>query len=359
MRFYDALQLDPAVLKAKIRTSESAGERRRLWIAMAMRSLLIVMFAILCISPAANVFGAENNPMAVALFCILLGVRFVDFNYCIKDSMINLAIIFLLLLFAPVVADYVHPLLAVFIHFAAFFAILIMGADRPEFGNGGLFGFAYVFLTGNPVTGALFWKRFALTGIGYLICGAIFLAKHRNKNRNIPFRQIISRFDMSTEKSRWQLRMALGVSLVLTLGNCLQIQRFMWIGFACAALLSTYPYSVSIKQRYIHRVAGVVAGSALFFVIYQLTPDSLHSMLGPLGGICLGFCADYRFKTGFNCFGALMMAAGLYGVGNAAALRVVNNVAGLSFAVAVIWLYQKLVESRFENRTAGVQESAG
>lgn len=358
MRFYDALQLDPAVTKSKIRAAESTSERRKLWIAMGMRSLLIVILAMACISPLANIFGPENNSMAVAMFCIMLGIRFVDFGYCIKDSMINLGVIFALLLVAPVVATHVNPILGVLINFGAFFTMLIMGSDQPELGNGGLFGFAYVLLTGNTVTGVLFWKRCALTLLGYLICGAIFFAKHRNKNKNIRFRQIVNRFDMFTKKSRWQLRMAIGVSLVLTLGNYLQIQRFMWAGFACAALLSTYPYSVSIKKRYFQRVVGVVAGSFLFFVVYQLIPGWFHTFLGPLGGICLGFCVDYRFKTALNCFGALMMAVGLFGVGNAAVLRVVNNIVGISFAVVIIWLYQKLVERRFENSSVGLQEPA-
>lgn len=348
MRFYDMLQLDPAVLKPKIRAAETVGERRKMWAAMVLRSILIVAFAIIFIAPLGKIFGAENNPMAVALFCILLAIRFVNFDYCIKDSMLNLAVMFAILLVAPVVAAYVHPAIAACIHFVAFMTLLLMTANSPEMGNGGLCGFAYVFLSGNPVTGELFWKRAALTLVGYLICGVIFYVKHRRKNIEVRFRQIVSGFDLSQEKSRWQLRMALGVSLVLTLGSAMHLERFMWMGFACASMLSTYPYSVSVKERIWQRILGAVAGSGAFFVIYQLTPDAIHGLLGPIGGLCLGFCTDYRYKTAMNCFGALMMAAGIYGVQNAALLRIQNNVFGVILAFAFIWLYQKLVDKRFE-----------
>ncbi len=356
MRFYDMLQLDPAVVKSKIRAAETAQERRKLWSAMALRSVLIVAFAIAFIAPLGKIFGAENNPMAVALFCILLAIRFVNFDYCIKDSMLTLGAMLTILLVAPVVASYVHPAIAACIHFAAFMTLLLMTANSPEMGNAGLCGFSYVFLSGNPVTGVLFWKRAALTLVGYLICGVIFYVKHRNKNVGVRFRQIVGQFDLSQEKSRWQLRMALGVSLVLTLGNAMHLERFMWMGFACASMLSTYPYSVSVKERIWQRIQGVVAGSAAFFVVYQLTPDAVHGLLGPIGGLCLGFCADYRYKTAMNCFGALMMAAGIYGVQNAALLRIQNNLFGVILAFAFIWLYQKIVDKRFEIEPMSVQQ---
>lgn len=356
MRFYDMLQLDPAVLKPKIRAAETAGERRKLWVAMVLRSLLIVAFAIAFIAPLGSVFGTENTPMAVALFCILLGIRFVDFGYCIKDSMINLAVAFSILLVAPVVATFVHPLVAACIHFAAFFTILLMICDKPELGNGGLYGFAYVFLTGNPVAGVVFWKRAGLTLVGYLLCGAILYFKHHNKNKDIRFAQVVAQFDMSQEKSRWQLRMALGVSLVLTLGNFFQLERFMWMGFACASLLSSYPYTVNIKERVWQRILGVVVGSSLFFVMYQITPESLHTILGPFGGLCLGFCTDYRYKTAINCFGALTLAAGLYGIQGAVLLRIQNNVLGVILGFAFIFLYQKLVDKRFEINPMNVEQ---
>lgn len=347
MRFYDMLQLDAAVLKEKIHACQTAGERRRIWLAMAMRALLIVLFAILFVGGLGAVFGTENNPMGVSLFCILLGIRFVDFGYCIKDSMATLALAFAILLIAPVAATAVPPLVAFCIHFCAFLTLLLMTTDRPELGNGGLFGFAYVFLTGNPVTGAAFWGRAGLTAVGYLLCGAVLYLKHRDKNKDIRFHQVAAQFTMSQEKSRWQMRMALGVSLVLALGGLFEMERFMWVGFACISLFSGYP-NVNLKERVWQRILGVVVGSTLFFVIYQVIPEALHSFLGPIGGLCLGFSTDYRYKTALNCFGALLMAAGVYGIQNAVVLRIQNNILGILLGLAFMFLYQKLVEQRFE-----------
>lgn len=356
MGFYDALQLDPAVLKPRIRAVATVQERRKFQLALVLRSVLIVAFAIGFIAPLSTLFGQENSPMAMALFCILLGIRFVDMGCCIKDSLINLATSFFLLLLGPVLASLVNPFLALPIHFISFFLILLMTCDRPEMGNGGLYGFAYVFLSGNPVTGEQFWKRFGLTVVGYLLCGSILYFKHRHKNTQVRFSQIVRSFDLTSDKSRWQLRFALGVSLILTLGSALSLERFMWAGFACGSMLSGYPYTVDVRERFWHRMLGVVLGSSMFYVMYLVLPPSLHSLLGPIGGLCLGFCTDYRYKTAINCFGALMMATALYGVQGAVLLRILNNLLGVTFGFTVILLYQKVMERWFDPAPENVKE---
>ncbi len=344
MRFYDALQLDPSILKQKIRASELPRERRKLMAAIPVRSILTVLFAIIMIAPAAPVFGPENSAMAVALFCILLGIRFVDFGYCITDSLINLAVVFSLLLIAPSAAAQVNPLLAAVIHICAFFVILFMTSDRPEMGNAGIYTFAYIYLSGNPVAGDLLWKRALLTLVGYVLCGTILFAKHRKKNQTVRFWNLVTQFRLSNKKTQWQIQLALGVGLILTLGSAFDLPRMMWAALACGSILGCYCASADqVKERSVQRLIGIAAGSLIFFLIYQIIPESLRPILGPLGGVCMGFCTDYRFKTACNCIGALFMATGVYGLNHSVFLRVIHNVWGVVFGVVFLIVYQKVV----------------
>lgn len=153
MKFYDALQLDPAILKRRIAACDTRQEKGYYWLAMAVRSVLLVAFAILFISLLSALFGADNTPLAVALFCMMLGIRFVTFEYCIGDSMLTLAAVLAILVLVLCAAAVLPPILLIPLHFAAFFGLLCMTTQRPEMGNGGLYSFAYVYLTGNPVTG--------------------------------------------------------------------------------------------------------------------------------------------------------------------------------------------------------------
>lgn len=109
MRFYDALQMDPAVLKPKIAACDTKQEKLYYWSAMALRSVLIVAFAIVFISLLSGLFGADNTPLAVALFCMMLGIRFVNFEYCIGDSLVTLAAVLAILVLAPSAAQYLLP----------------------------------------------------------------------------------------------------------------------------------------------------------------------------------------------------------------------------------------------------------
>ena len=353
MRFYDALQMDPAILKRKIAACDTRQEKIYYWVAIAVRSALIVAFAIVFISLLSGVFGADNTPLAVALFCMMLGIRFVNFEYCIRDSLITLAAVLTILVLAPSAAAVLPPAFLIPLHFAAFFAVLYMTTQRPEMGNGGLYSFAYIYLTGNPVVGEALVRRGLLALVGYLICGAILFAKHRDQHKTTRFRQVVRESKLSEPIFLWQVRMAFGVSLVMSAGQVFGVERFMWMGFACASLLSEYPYRGNTFTRFWQRIVGAVAGSCAFFLFYLLMPEALRPLMGPLGGLCLGFCTDYRYKTAMNCFGALMLATGIYGLHGAVILRIVDTLLGVTFGLVFAAIFHRLAAARFLPKPAG------
>ena len=189
-------------------------------------------------------------------------------------------------------------------------------------------------------------RRGLVALVGYLICGAILFAKHRHQHTTTRFHHVMRRFDLSTQVHLWQVRMALGVSLVLTVGQVVGVERFMWMGFACASLLSECPYSGNACVRSRQRIIGAIAGSCAFFILYLVTPEAFHSLMGPLGGLCLGFCTDYRYKTAMNCFGALMLGTGIYGLSGAVLLRIVDTVLGVLFGLLFAAIFHRLAGVR-------------
>lgn len=69
MKFYDALQMDPAILKREITACDTRQEKMYYWTAMAVRSVLIVAFAIVFISLLSAVFGSDNTPLRCRMPC--------------------------------------------------------------------------------------------------------------------------------------------------------------------------------------------------------------------------------------------------------------------------------------------------
>ena len=102
--------------------------------------------------------------------------------------------------------------------------------------------------------------------------------------------------------------MAVGISLAVLTGELLGLPRIMWVGFSCSSILTAY--GSHPVRRAAGRVGGVLGGSLLFCLLYQLCPPALHGGLGILSGLCLGLCASYGFCTVFNCLGALLRSQG-------------------------------------------------
>ncbi len=333
MSFYQLLQLDPTVVKPMIRKAESPAERRRLWFAMASRSLLIVLFAVLFIGTLGRVFGDDNMPLAVVIFCMFLAFRFVGFGFSIGSSLGSLALTLALLTLAPSVAQAVPVLPGLAVHAVAFFAILFLTCQHPEMGNGGVYNFAYVYLSGNPVYGEALMRRGELAVTGFVLCAALLLLKHRKDNAGVTVLSTARDFSFSSPTGVWMTRLAVGTACALAFGRAIGLPRSVWLGFAAASLFSTFPYDENGVERCIKRIQGALLGSAIFFAAYSITPEQFLPFLGPLGGFTLGFCTDYRYKTMANCFGAISMAATIYGIGAASVLRVFDASLGAIFAV--------------------------
>lgn len=339
MNFYDALQADPMILKQKI--AGASEKREKIWFisAIAVRAALLAAFAVAVISLLNLLFGSENSNMAVVVFCIFLCIRFVDFDYCVRDSLVNLAVIFLILYLSPLAVRQAPPPLAFFINFISIGVILLIACEKPEMGNGGLYMFGYLFLTGTGVNEKAFIQRGAMTVVCFVVCAVLFYYKHRRKNKQKRFLDILKGVRLSDEKRMWQFRAALGISVFYFAGTLLGLPRLMWAAFACSSLLTAY--SGRLKERAKDRIIGAVGGTGLFYMIWHLIPQSISSLLGIFSGLCLGFCGTYRAKTIFNCLGALMAAVGIYGLTEASGIRIFNNIAGVIFACAFVWVWEK------------------
>lgn len=338
MKFGQAIQLGIGQLKQEIKKSESKKEKG-FWIwALAAKSLICVISAIIVISVLNSIFGPANSSAAVVIFCILMAVFFVDFNYRLSDSLINLGLCFALLTFGPWLAQQAGGIVGFFVNFFCLLAMFVMVAGVPIMGNAGLYSFSYIFLMGNHVIGKEFGMRIVEMFVGFLICGIVFCVRHRHKDTKRSFREMVEDFHVHNHLSIWQIRLALGVSLVLFFTQIFGLERAMWAGFACSSVLS--PFESNLPKRAVQRIVGVLMGSFLFWIVYLVWPPSLRFFFGPVAGVILGFCSTYHWNTVLNCFGALLLASGIYGVGGAVGLRILNNILGAVFAVIFYYVFQ-------------------
>lgn len=340
--FYQLLQLSPTALWAAVRTAQGP-ERTRLVFAMAVRSLLLVAFAILFIGGLTPVFGTENSCLVVGGFCMLLGIKFVSFGYNAKDSVLALALVLALTVAGGQVTALGMPWLSFAANLVFLGIILLLVAQDPRMGNAGTYVFAYVFVSQTPVTGQALGLRWMLAGMLLLLCAGVLVHKHLHAHAQVRLGDVLRASSFKNPETRWRLRMAIAVALVLLAGDLLQVPRSLWMGYACMSVLLPYDpegnKATTTLRRGLQRAGGVLAGSALYWLLAAIVPPEAHSLFGPIAGLCIGFSAHYFWNNVLNCFGALLLASALYGAAGSALLRVGDNLLGILFALACALLW--------------------
>ena len=98
-------------------------------------------------------------------------------------------------------------------------------------------------------------------------------------------------------------------------------------------------YTALTKLPFVRGIFNFV-GCLIFMGLYFVLPKSLYPYIGMIGGIGVGYSAGYAWQTAFNTFGALSIAAGLFGMPYAVALRIGLNAAGAAYT----WLCDKVLE---------------
>ncbi len=340
--FCQLLQLSPQALWPAIH-SASGRERGCLVAAMAVRSVLLVAFAVAFIGGLAPVFGAENSSLLVGGFCMLLGIKFVPFGYRARDSVAALAACLSLTVAGGMVAPLGIPALSLGCNLLFLWIILVLVAQDPPMGNAGTYVFAYVFVSQSPVAGHALAMRWALAGLLFVACGAVLLHRHGRAAADVSLRDAVLPLSLSSPHARWRARLAASVAAILFVGDLLGVPRSVWMGYACMSVLLPFdperPTVGSTVRRGLERAGGVVVGSALYWVLSAAVPPAAHGLFGPAAGACMGFSSHYFWNNVLNRFGALLLASATFGVAGSAALRVGENLAGVAFALACAALW--------------------
>ena len=306
MTFYQLLQLDPLILKQKIKSTKSKYDRRKYILSLVLRSFLIVGFAICVIVLSTKFFGESNKPYAIVFFCMMLSLRFVDFGYKYAQSILGLSVVFGALFVAP------------FVHLLPNFTIT------------------------DQITKKLLNDRLLFFGLFFLIFWWIIYHNHRNKHKKKTMFKALK--EKSVSLKIWLFSYVFFISLLLSVSQYLSFERFMWVGFAFSSLFASYGFSIiDLKTRATDRLLGTIIGIFSFILLSMYLPIEILSLLG---GICLGFCSSYRYKTVFNCIGALTIASQMYGIPQTLAMRFTYNLLGVSLAILGIWFVKMLLKQK-------------
>ncbi len=353
MTFYQELQLSSAGSKQLIKNTQDSKEKRRHILIYNFKVYLVMIFCVAVVTVFSKLLGNNNSVVGVTVLLAVLVLRQADFGIKTSHGLISIMGIYAILIAGPRVSNMVPPVAAFVINIVCIMLLMIMGCHNVIMYNHSTFVLGYLLLQGYDVTGHEYMMRVVGLLAGMLVCMIIFYKNQRNRPYRRTFWDLFKEFNINSARTRWYIKLTFIVSSAMLIVSLMGLPRAMWIGIACMSVC--LPFSKDVDKRIGNRALFNVVGCAIFAVMYIVLPESMYPYIGMIGGIGVGYSAGYAWQTAFNTFGALSIAAGLFGMPYAVALRIGMNAAGAAYT----WLCDKVLErihSAVQAKNASVVE---
>ena len=350
MTFYQELQLSSAGSKQLIKNTTDKKEKWRHILIYNFKVYLVMAFCVAVVTLYTKLTGQENSVAGVTVLLALLVLRQADFGIRTSHGLLSIVGIFTIMMAGPRLANMVSPVGAFFINCVCILLLMIFGCHNVIMHNHSTFVLGYLLLYGYDVSGRAFEMRVIGLTAGMLVCMAVFYKNQKNRPYRRSFPDLFREFDLHSARGRWYLKLTLIVSTAMLGMNLLGLPRAMWAGIACMSVC--LPFTEDCVARSGKRWQFNIVGCVLFIVLYLILPESMYPYIGMIGGIGVGYSAGYAWQTAFNTFGALSIAAGLFGMPMAVALRVGMNVFGALYTVICNKVIDRLAAVSEERRSS-------
>lgn len=350
MTFYQELQLSSAGSKQLIKNTTDPKEKRRHILIYNFKVYLVMAFCVAVVSLYSKLTGSANSVVGVTVLLAVLVLRQADFGIRTSHGLLSIAGIYGILMIAPRVSNMLSPLPAFVINVAAILLLMILGCHNVIMYNHSTFVLGYLLLLGYDVTRAEYIRRVEGLAVGMILCMIIFYKNQKNRPYRRTFLDLFREFDLHSARGRWYLKLTLIVSSAMLFMNLLGLPRAMWAGIACMSVC--LPFTDDCIARSGKRWQFNIVGCVLFIALYLILPESMYPYIGMIGGIGVGYSAGYAWQTAFNTFGALSIAAGLFGMPMAVALRVGLNVFSAFYTVICNKVIDRLTDACGERKDA-------
>ncbi len=331
MTFYQELQLSSVGSKQLIKNTQDKKEKRRHILIYNFKVYLVMAFCFAFVTIFSQIFGSDNSVAGVTILLAVLVLRQADFGIRTSHGILSIGGIFAILMIGPRLANMLPPFMAFGVNIICILLLMILGCHNVIMSNHSTFVLGYLLLFGYDVSGQSYRLRVIGLLVGMIVCMAIFYKNQKNRLYRRTFLDLFREFDRFSARSRWYIRLTLIVSSAMLIMTLLGLPRAMWAGIACMSVCM--PFTEDAKERAKLRGIYNIVGSLIFIALYLVLPESMYPYIGVIGGIGVGYSAGYAWQTVFNTFGALSIAAGMFGMPAAVALRIGANVFGAVYTV--------------------------
>lgn len=341
MTFYQELQLNQAGSKELIRNAQNNRDKLQHTAIYLFKILITMIFCMTFVIAYSQIFGNDNSIVGVVVLLFVLVFRNAHLSLKTSHAIPSLMAIFAILAFGPRLSNSCNMFAELFVNSLCIFLLMFLGCHNVHMFNHSTLVLGYLLLYGYDVSGDLYIKRLIGLTIGALITGIIYYRNHRTKTYETQLSNLLEACHLKSDRTQWQLSLTLAISSILLIARIIHLPRPMWAGIAVMSIITPFP--TGHKERVKGRILGNIFGALLVFLIYTYCPDVMYDNIGIIGGIGVGLSATYGFQSVFNTFGAISIAATIFGFPAAIFYRVFNNIFGAIYGLLFNTYFCKLL----------------
>lgn len=296
--------------------------------------LVLLIFILIFVMGYNALFGDVNLLMGVAIITGLL--MFLNMDIGIKKIQASL----LIAITFPVIGvlSYVsgiNPVLGLMVHLVTIFLIMMLFSEKMETKAFLPIMLCYVFVQGNPVVYSQTGSRIFGLLVGGVLISIIYYVKHR-KSDDTTYANLWSlfgQFDKNAVRIEYAIKMAVGVSLGMLIGDLSHVQKGMWISLTIFSILQ--PHYTHSKQRVKHRIMGNIIGAVVFVVLFIMLPPQFSMVITLALSYIYMFVVEYRIQMIFVTINALSAALVLFDYSVSIPMRISFIIIGACIGIGI------------------------
>ncbi len=307
---------------------------------------LILLFVIIgFVSGYSSVFGEANSLIGVTVITAALMFLNIDLGYKLGDSVVTTLVLFTLVGVITSVSSSTNLAIGFIINMLFIFVMMYITSKEIYTKAYLPFILLFVFLDGNPVSSDAYLTRIIGCFIGASIMSIVMYFSNKSKatNEDRVVDLVYDTIDFSSERFRFSIKMAVGVSIATLLGNVMGVEKFMWITVSVMSIIQPNidDSKIRIRQRFLSTIIGFIAFVILFDI---LNLESYLPILTLIIGYIYTFIQTYEKKMIFVALNALISCMGVYDTYLSIWYRVGFLIMGIGISYIVSIVIDKIFE---------------
>lgn len=315
-----------------------------------LEKLVLITIIILFVNMYSGIFGNENTLIGVTVITVALMFCKIDMGYKLKESIAISIILFTYITFIASLNN-LNIYLSLGLNLLSIFVVMYLSCEVID--TKAYLGFIlqYVFMDGSSIATSALLNRVLAGFIGGLILAIVLWITRKSKEPNE--KSVIDIFrnktDFTSERFRFSIKMALGISMAIFIGRIIGTQKGMWISIAVMSI--TQPNFTESKQRFKDRFISTLIGAIMFVLLFKvLVKEPQHQVyIMLILGYIYTFIYKYRIKMIFVANNALVAAMVIFGTLQSITLRVAFLILGIGLVYLISKFEEIMLTKRFRH----------